>query len=467
MSAQILTLDGRPAPANDHDPAPQRQSVLIDGVDMRLTTLDELNDRFAFLDVPGKPSAYVSRNGAIPINDADLKRRLATEVVCTGRSDSKTTYKDAFSYWTKHAHQHIYRRTAFTSRKVPDDTFNLFRGFGVEPRKGKCELIIRHIREVLCSGNATDGDAMLKLLAWQIQNIGEPSRVIVIMTNPQQQAGGKSLIFDHVMHKIYGPSGTIAKTEQVLGKFNDIIRGCAYCFFDEAVFAGDRRQADALKGLATATAQNIETKNLPVFESPVAINFWLASNRGNAAFIEDGDARIWVLNVSEHQKGNRAYFGDLRREIDHGGREAFAFYLLNLDLKGFVPASDVPMNNAAKSAMIRESINAYDARKWLEDCCHSDQVIGRKDTSGLWQMWEAGQEFVAGALCSAYTEWQRTVNAHGARVPTPIASMGGLLSSVGFGSRKSHGSRIRKLPSTEECLAKLPNAVPPYNDHKK
>ena len=41
--------------------------------------------------------------------------------------------------------------------------------------------ILAHIHEVICSGDDAANDAMLKLMAWQIQNIGKPSRVIVIM----------------------------------------------------------------------------------------------------------------------------------------------------------------------------------------------------------------------------------------------------------------------------------------------
>jgi hypothetical protein len=113
----------------------------------------------------------------------------------------------------------------FTSKPVAPDTFNLYRGLGVEPREGECRRIIDHVHEVICSRSTADAEAMLKLLAWQIQNIGEPSRVIVSMKSEKHQAGGKSLVFGKVMLEIYGQSGFApSTTDHVIGRFNDNVR---------------------------------------------------------------------------------------------------------------------------------------------------------------------------------------------------------------------------------------------------
>jgi Family of unknown function (DUF5906) len=129
------------------------------------------------------------------------------------------------------------------------------------------------------------------------------------------------------MLKIYGPSGFAPSTVgQVLDRFNDAIRGRAFLFLDEVLFAGDRKSADAIKRLSTTDRYGIETKQLPVVVCPIAVNLWLASNHSNAAFIEEHDARYWALAISEHRVGDARYFTDLLYEIEHGGREAFAHY---------------------------------------------------------------------------------------------------------------------------------------------
>jgi Family of unknown function (DUF5906) len=149
------------------------------------------------------------------------------------------------------------------------------------------------------------------------------------------------------MAKIYGPSGFVAaSTDQVVGRFNDAIRGKAFIFLDEVLFAGDRRAADAIKSLSTSTNYGIETKGLPVIQCPIAVNIWLASNHDNAAFIEEYDARYWTLDVSPHRIGDTGYFSGLMREIESGGREAFAHYEGQLNQTRDDPPEHQPLRRA-------------------------------------------------------------------------------------------------------------------------
>jgi hypothetical protein len=429
-------------------------SVKIAAVEKRLTTLKELNDRFALLEARGSASAYISRFDRMTIQENDLKRRLANEVVLAGEKNGKPVHEGAFKFWTGHAHRHVYRHIAFTSKELPSDTLNLFRGLGVTPREGRCDRIVAHIREVICSGDAVATDRMLKLKAWQMQNIGKPSRVIVVMKTKKHQAG-KGVLLGETMLKIYGPAGFApAAIEQVLGRFNDIIVGRAYIFLDEVMFSGDRRSADAIKSLATATIYGIETKGLPIIQCPVGVNFWAATNHEVAAFIEESDVRYWVLDVSEHRVGDTDYFTRLIEEIENGGREAFAHRLLNMDVSGFVPLRDVPKDNAAKREMIRRAINPFDARNWLEACCVSRQIIGYKEGE-VWANWVTGKEHPFYVFANAYTIWQRDVRSPVRPEPTPIGSLGEVLTNAGFGSKHNKTGSVRALPDPDECLSKL------------
>ena len=447
-------------------------TVTIAGVEKRITSLAELNERYALLEARGSASVYISRPDHLPITENDLRRRVAGEVVQTGVKKEEPVYANAYQFWSAHARRHIYKRIEFTSRELPPDTLNLFKGFGVKPRAGCCDRILAHIHEVFCSGDATASDAMLKLMAWQMQNVGKPSRVIVIMKTTEHQAG-KGLLLGETLLPIYGPSGfTPATTDQVLGRFNDAIVGRVYIFLDEVMFSGDRRAADAIKRLATATSYGIEAKGLPIIQCPVGVNFWAATNHDTAAFIEEADARYWVLDVSESKVGDSAYFIALMREIENGGREALAHRLLNMDVTNFVPLRDTPKNNDAKQEMIRRSINPFDARKWLEECCISRQLIGSmladdpayamyaSSSFGPtkpegWTEWVAGKEYYFHVFINAYTAWQRDVKSPVRPEPTSKVSLGEVLTNAGFGSRRDSKSSIRVLPDPDECLAAL------------
>ena len=455
------TDDGEPADDDEDsadDGSRRSGNVYLRGITRKLTNLAELNARFAILKQAGSSSAFISRKDFLPIQDRDLYRRLANEVVHYQTKTGEHKYIEAAKYWTTHALQHVYRRVAFTSKTIPDDTLNLFKGFGVVPKAGNCLLILTHIKEVICSGNETDYEAMLNLLAWQIQNIGKPSRTIVILKSEQHQVG-KGVLLESLMLKIYGESGFgTSQIDQVIGRFNSAIRGKAFVFLDEALFHGDRKAADKIKSLATATAMGVEEKGLPIVQCPVAVNLWLATNHEAAAHVEEKDERYWVLDVSEHRFGDADYFTALTTEIENGGREAFAHFLLSRDVSNFVPWRDVPKNNAAKAEMIRESINPFDARKWLEDCCYSERLIGHKDASGNgWAPWHEGARWPFHQLRDAYVEWQKTVKSPVAPKPTASGSLGEVLGRVGFEDGRTNSQRGRKLPSVDDCLARLAN----------
>ena len=161
-----------------------------------------------------------------------------------------------------------------------------------------------------------------------------------------------------------------------------------------------------------------------------------------------------MLDVSEHRVGDTDYFTRLIEEIENGGREAFAHRLLNMDVSGFVPLRDVPKDNAAKREMIRRAINPFDARKWLAACCVNRQVIGHKDGDG-WADWVTDKEYPFYVFANAYTVWQRDVRSPVRPEPTPIGSLGEVLTNAGFGSKHNKTGSIRILPNPDECLSTL------------
>ena len=458
--------NGKKKQGGQHSTAPQgnaaAHNVLLGGIQKRVVALDDLDKRYAILQAFGSPSCYVSRFDFLLINDNDLRRRLVNEVVQTGTDgNGNPIYKPAFKVWTGNAHRHVYRRVVFTSKAAADDDYNLFKGFGVKPKQGPCDKILDHIKHVICGGCDDAYEAMINLMAWQIQNVGEPSRIVVVLHNPNQQAG-KGIILEEVMIPVYGPSAfSPSDMDQVFGQFNYAIRGCVFLFLDEVHFAGDMKAANVLKALATTRYKGLNEKNMPIVQCPVAVNLWLASNEDHPVHIEDGDARYWVLRVNETRIGDDVYFADLMDEINHGGREAFAWFLLNKDVSNFVPKRDVPRNNAEREALIQASINPYDARIWLLECATYEQVLGLRTTdingditSATWKEKDAHS---FGALSGAYAAWQATIKTRVAPRPTHVNSLGEILGKCGFVSGRTNAVRNWTLPSAETCLERLAN----------
>jgi hypothetical protein len=439
-------------------PARATSFVMLGGSPKRVVNLADVDARFALLNAPGCASVYISRCDALPITDRDLRRRLAGGGgECAGDRAGKPVFTSAFNAWTENAAQHRFRRVVFTNKPVADDSLNLYRGLGVVARAGTYDLIKGHMLEVICAGDKKAARALWNLIAWQLQNIGRPSRTIVVLKSKEQQVG-KGLFLGDVLARIFGPSAFVpASVDQVLGRFNDALRGAAFVFLDEVLFGGDRRAADAVKTLSTTTEIGVEGKSLPIVKMPVAVNLWLASNHDNAAHIEEHDQRYWVLEPSPHRVGDADYFQSLTKEIENGGREAFLHALLTHDVSGFVPWRDVPKNNGAKERMRWAALNPYDARKWLHDSASAGEILGSV-FMGKPIAWVAGAEISFNDLARAYRAWQQGVRAATAARPTPIANLGQLLNHAGFEDCRKKDERRRLLPDADACLALLQGA---------
>ena len=433
--------------------------VVVKGIPKTITDMQALHEKYAQLEAPGQPCVTIHRADAQPISNTDFIKRLSGQVVVAGVDDKgKPRYIDASTYWTGNTQKYIYKNIVFTNKPVGDYTYNLFSGFGIVPKKGKCEKILDHIKEVICARNEENNTALLKLLAWQIQNVGKPSRIITVLKSEEQQIGKGTLLAD-ILTPIYGNSGfATSDLGKIITKFNDSLRGRAFIFLDEALFAGDVKAADHIKSLSTSTQIPIETKNLPVVQFPVALNFFLTTNHPNAAHIEELDARYWILEVSPHRYEDTEYFTQLYAEIEGSGKAAFMHYLLNLNVKDFVPTRDVPKDNEFKQKMIRNSINPYDARKWLEACCREEMILGLKPLDSMtrfpWEPWITGQEYANGVFAVAYSAWQSTVKTPISPKPTAGNLFGELLNDAGFGVRIDK-QRYRQLPNPVECLKKV------------
>src|SRR5271166_4358219 len=108
-----------------------------------------------------------------------------------------------------------------------------------------------------------------------------------------------------------------------------------------------------------------------------------------------------------------------------------------------------------KREMIQLSVNPYDARKWIGDCCYAERLIGCPDGNGGWVRWKQGDEHGFYALLNAYVEWQKTVRTRIAPEPTQSSALGKVLTEAGFGSRRTASGMIRTLPDPTLCLERL------------
>lgn len=427
------------------------------GIPKRLTTVEYLNKKYAQLEAPGKCCVTINREDSMPLSDKDFDKRLSGQAIFAGvDSQGKPLFVSAKEGWCGSCEKAKFKKIVFTSSPVPHDCYNLFTGFGVKPVEGEWDKLRLHLLQVICNGDIDDYDALINLLAWQLQNIGKPSRVIVALKSQKQQTG-KSIFLTKVLGAIYGEAGFItADTEKILSRFNSSLKGKAYICLEEALFSKSKKDSDTVKSIVTATEMALESKFVDSIMMPIAVNLFLATNHEACAYIEEADKRYWILDVSEHKVGDQIYFEELVREIEHGGREAFLHDLLTMDVSNFIPARDVPMDNHNKQNMIEQSISPCSSYVWLRECCATRSFLGAKhsvDNAPLEWESECSMEFAW--VYDWYQAWALKNKAYHSNEPDKEKRLAQVLTAAGVIQSRTNNIRKREFPTPEVCANNL------------
>jgi Family of unknown function (DUF5906) len=249
--------------------------------------------------------------------------------------------------WLTHPHRRQYEGLDLVpngSAVLPNGYLNLWRGWGVEPRKGSWRLMQRHIAEVLANGNQVFEDFIIRLTAWKFQNPGVRPEVVLALLGGKGAGKGA---WGYVQMLIYGPHGLqIFSTDHLIGKHNQHLQNKLFLFLDEAVWAGDTDADRVLKGLTTEKWMFIEPKNVNGFQWLNRLAIYMSGNDKWIVPASHDERRYAVNKISERWKKNKSYFAPLFDEINNGGAGAMLYDLLRMDLEGWHPRDNVPQTKA-------------------------------------------------------------------------------------------------------------------------
>jgi hypothetical protein len=276
-----------------------------------------------------------------------FRERYANQYVAVPNGRGRWETAPAAPFWLAHPHRRQYEGLDLVPGGppiLPNGYLNLWKGWGVEPRKGSWRLMQRHIAEVLANGNQTFEDFIKRSTAWKFQNPGLPPEVLLALL------GGKGVgkgAWGYIQMLIYGTHGLqIFSTEHLTGKHNQHLQNKLFLFLDEAIWAGDRQADRILKGLTTEKAMFIEPKNVNGFQWPNRLGMYMSGNDKWIVPASHDERRYAVNKVSERWKQDKTYFGPLFEEINNGGAGAMLYDLLRLDLDGWHPRDNVPQTKA-------------------------------------------------------------------------------------------------------------------------
>lgn len=402
--------------------------------------IEELNRKHFVVDLMGtvviarsESDAALGRDRLIFSNQRDLRlfysnRHIATSVKKTGQH----VMKPLGDAWLSNPHRRTYQNVALiTDGEVPEGTYNLWRGLGVEPKQGSWAAIRQHLLDVACRGSSADYEWLLQWMARCVQLPGERAEVALVLRGAKGAGKGavaaimESLFRHHTL--------SISNSKHLVGNFNSHLADVLLLFLDEAFWAGNKTDEATLKALVTQPTMMIEPKGVNAFSMPNRLKIIMASNADWVVPATADERRYFVLDVSDQRRGDPVYFKRLFRAIKGDELAGLLYDLLEMDLSDF-DHRFVPHT----AALNRQKLVGGDSfvRFW-HDCLSQGEVVtmeaprrGLEPDSPRHAGWP--EDIVAQDLHQRYVQH---ANRLGERHPITISEMGRRIREVAPGLR--------------------------------
>ncbi|HEV7291968.1 MAG TPA: DUF5906 domain-containing protein [Devosia sp.] len=227
-----------------------------------------INQRFALARNGGSTVVVEFRDdGSFSLGSAaDLNTWCANDLVAT--ADGKRL-EAASKRWLRDPQRRQYSDIVFDpTLTAPDDVLNMFQGWALLPDpEASCNLILSHIREVVCSGNETHFHYVECWLADIFQNPGQKPRVALVLKGGK--GAGKDTLAA-VLKMIIGKRHVahVEKPDLLTQRFNAHLAPAILVHVEEAYWAGAVDKKGVLQALITSETMTVERKGI----DPVTID---------------------------------------------------------------------------------------------------------------------------------------------------------------------------------------------------
>lgn len=372
-------------------------------------------------------------------NKMIFTKSVMTDMTCNCvykriREDGHVTWVNVFKEWWTWEHRRKVEAYVFNNgEQYVDGYANLFAGFAVKPIRNDAavEHTFSTFKKIFFDNDEKRMEAFVRIQAWQIQNIGIPSRIITLVKSDNQQTG-KGSYFDNFMgQKIYGRTAFVTNDiNKITGQFNSHMKGRTYIVLDEAGFSGDKRSANIMKNLSTTTSMPFESKGLNIgLPSPVAFNIVALTNLDTGAHIEQGDSRFFFIDMADRVQQNPPEiieWNKLANETNDGiYAGAWLYYLQNLVLPvNYKPVNDLVFSDGKNDMILKGEPHSFSS--FMDEI---ENVIPYKVTYS-----QGDKKYInLHSLIDYYKDWLGKYNKFG----DSKTKIGQWLSKKGFGEGKT------------------------------
>jgi len=218
--------------------------------------------------------------------------------------------------------------------KIPIGVYNTFQPFPCKPIEGNINLIMEHVRDVICNGEEKASTYFIQWLAHIIQKPMEKPTVAILLKSAE--GTGKGTLYK-LLKKILGTNAyQVNGAYQIINRFNAVLAGRLLVFGDE-VDLTSKAVFDKVKGVISEETISMELKGVDPEQMANYARFMFAGNHDSVISAGMRERRFLVLEPSTRKIGDAEYWKRLNELIDGQGSCYFLHYLETLDLSDFSP----------------------------------------------------------------------------------------------------------------------------------
>jgi hypothetical protein len=344
---------------------------------------DLLNERFAAVDLAGKPYILVYPDEIDPeprLGSYDDYAKLYSNMKFIDTASGKI--KKQIPTWWEHSNRKTYNNGITFEPSKPkefDGKYNTWQGFSVHPSKeGSCDLFLRHIQDNVADGDTWAYEWIMMWFSDIIQNPSVKSGTCLALRG--QQGCGKSIVGE-VFGAILGGDHylVVDETETLFGKNNLITMKALLIQAEEAFWAGSKRDLGKIKHLITSHQHSYEDKFVKRFKAPNYSRLFVTSNEQWVVPAAADDRRFTVLDVNGRHARDREYFGEMIRQLEDGGYNHLMWIASQYD----IDKNEIgdPLESEARDEQKTMTMDIVDA--WLYQALSKGILIPERATS--WQ----------------------------------------------------------------------------------
>lgn len=265
---------------------------------------------------------------------------------------------DGYKYWSEHPKRRAYDRVVFAPmRQLKQTEYNLFKGYGVEPRAAEWPCIREYWLNILCSG---DVELFRYTFTWVAQMIQQPYKLagIALVLYGSTHGAGKGTFYQ-ILSKMIGEKLSVSEGDisKVFEGFNGHLERALLVNVDESEGKPNRKLMDLMKHAITEPTKHIEHKGMTRFEAPNFTRYIITTNNKDAVHIDPSDRRFFCLTPSEDRVGDFDYFSNLYHELNQTDAASGLLYdLLTFDLSTGADLRKIP-ETTAREQMRESSLN--------------------------------------------------------------------------------------------------------------